>query len=170
MIQVVRKLAPQLWVWGPVVGLMLVIFIASAQPKNPPPPGAGPVYLSGLMPVFEGAAETLVKKGSHVMGYGLLALAFMRAFGLHGHPLRRAAYLALACTMGYALTDELHQAFVPGRHASALDIGFDYVGATSALLIRGRLSPLARAKSKALPGARGEHTQHVPDRQTHGFK
>ena len=152
---------------GPVVGLMLVIFIASAQPKNPPPPGAGPVYLSGLMPVFKGAAETLVKKGSHVMGYGLLALAFMRALGSHGHPLRRAAYLALACTMGYALTDELHQAFVPGRHASALDIGFDYVGATSALLIEA--VSLARAKAKLSP-AHGRAYQHVPDRQTHGFK
>jgi VanZ family protein len=164
MVERVHKISTQLWIWGPVVGLMLAIFIVSAQPKNPPPPGAGPTYLSGFVPVFQGAIEPVVKKGAHVAGYALLTLAFLRAFRLHGHPRRRSAYLALVCAMGYALTDEFHQAFVPGRHASLLDIGFDSIG-TVLVALTG-----VAGQSKALPGARGEHTNPMPKRQTHGLK
>jgi VanZ family protein len=166
----VRRLMPLLWTWGPVAGLMLAIFVASAQPKNPPPPGAAPVYFSGMMPVFSGMAETLVKKGAHAAGYALLALAFMRAFRSHSLSARRTARLAFACAMAYALTDELHQAFVPGRHASALDIALDATGAVTAILIGSRLLARAAGKSKALPGVRGEHTHPVPKRQTQGFR
>jgi len=166
----VGKLTDLLWTWGPVIGLMLAIFVASAQPKNPPPAGAAPVYFSGMMPVFSGAVETLIKKGAHVAGYALLALAFMRAFRWQGLSTRQAARLALACAMAYALTDELHQAFVPGRHASALDIALDAAGAVAAVLIGSRLLARDAGKSKALPGVRGEHTHPVPKRQTQGFR
>ena len=170
MVKRVHKLTTQLWTWGPVVGLMVAIFIVSAQTKQPPPPGAGPTYFSGFVPVFEGAIELLVKKGAHVAGYALLTLAFLRAFRLRGHTRRRSAYLALACAMGYALTDEVHQAFVPGRHAALLDIGFDTIGAALVALTGGRLLTGGAGKSKALPGVRGEHTHPMPKRQTHGFK
>lgn len=35
----------------------------------------------------------------------------------------------------YALTDEIHQYFVPGRNASLLDVGFDFIGILFASLI-----------------------------------
>lgn len=42
--------------------------------------------------------------------------------------------LPLALTFFYALSDEFHQAFVPGREPSWLDIGFDMTGAIIAQL------------------------------------
>ncbi len=122
--------------WGPVVGLMVLIFLFSAQPKPAPPANADRVYFSGVMPIFTAQSwEALVKKGAHVAGYGLLAVLIMRGLRGQGQAPGEAAYLAILLAVSYALTDELHQAFVPGRHATVLDIGFDYVGAASACLL-----------------------------------
>jgi VanZ family protein len=126
--------------WGPVLALMALIFVFSAQPKPAPPAHAKGVYFSGMVPVFTAQSpEVLVKKGAHVAGYGLLGVLIMRGLLAQGLSAREAAYLAILLAIGYALTDELHQAFVPGRHATVLDIGMDYVGATSACLLARRM-------------------------------
>ena len=44
---------------------------------------------------------------------------------------------AFALTVLYAASDELHQAFVAGRHLSALDVGIDATGALIALVAAG---------------------------------
>lgn len=123
-----------LWTWGPVLALMALLFAASAQPKNPPPPGAGQVYLSGAMPVFRGMWDLVIKKSSHIAGYGLLTLLWMRAWRSRGMTARQAAALAVLAAMAFALTDEFHQAFVTGRRATVMDLGFDYLGAAMSSL------------------------------------
>jgi len=45
------------------------------------------------------------------------------------------AAIALACSAGYAITDEIHQAFVPGRQAQATDVLIDTLGAAIGLLL-----------------------------------
>jgi hypothetical protein len=47
---------------------------------------------------------------------------------------RRAIFCILIAT-AYSLTDEVHQLFVPGRHASLLDSGLDTIGAALAMLV-----------------------------------
>ena len=90
---------------------------------------------SSDMPDFSWA-DLLVKKGGHVIGYGLLAVSLWYALGLD--PRRLAAAWGLAVL--YALTDEFHQAFVPGRHPSWGDVLlFDASGALAALLLLRRL-------------------------------
>ena len=42
---------------------------------------------------------------------------------------------ALFLTIVYGATDELHQAFVPGRDPSWTDLGFDSLGALIGLLV-----------------------------------
>jgi VanZ family protein len=131
-----RRLIFSLVSWGPVWVLMALIFVFSAQPKSAPPSGADRVYFSGVMPIFTARNwEVLVKKGAHVAAYGLLAALIMRGLLAQGQPPRAAAHFAILLAVSYALTDELHQIFVPGRHASVLDIGFDYVGAAGACLL-----------------------------------
>ena len=118
--------------WGPVLALMVAIFVASAQPKHAPP-GSAPLYMSGAIPVFTDRVwDALVKKSAHVVAYAILAALVLRALRAHGMSIREAAYVAMLLALGYALTDELHQASVAGRHASALDIGFDFTGAAVA--------------------------------------
>jgi VanZ family protein len=105
--------------WGASILLMIAIFAVSAQPAS-------------RLPSF-GWGDLLVKKGGHVLGFGLLGLAYWRGF--HWEPRRVAVAWLMA--LGYAVTDELHQAFVPGRHPSPVDVLlFDGGGAALALLLK----------------------------------
>jgi VanZ family protein len=81
------------------------------------------------MPSF-GVWDLVVKKGAHMLGYGLLALANWYGLCFDKH----RWWLALILTVLYAITDEFHQSFVPGRHPSWVDaLVFDGVGAVITL-------------------------------------
>jgi VanZ family protein len=89
--------------WLPAITGMVVIFGFSSIPSRE-------------MPNF-GLWDLIVKKGAHMLGYGLLALAYW--YGLRFN--KRSWWLALLLALLYAITDELHQSFVPGRHPSWVD-------------------------------------------------
>ncbi len=75
--------------------------------------------------------EELGDKVLHAIEYGVLAILFYRAFRLAAGPwaARRALLLATLAAIGYALTDEIHQAFVPLRESDPMDLAADSVGA-----------------------------------------
>jgi VanZ family protein len=74
--------------------------------------------------------DTLVKKGGHMTGYGMLAGAYWYGLGFDRKKDRLAWFLAVL----YAVTDEFHQSFTPGRHSSPVDVFlFDGGGAFLAL-------------------------------------
>lgn len=98
--------------------MMLMIFLFSSQPS------------SGL-PDFSWADE-FIKKGGHVIGYGILALSYWHALRMQKDKRWLAWFLAVL----YALTDEWHQSFVPGRHSTVWDVLiFDNVGAIISMWI-----------------------------------
>ncbi len=67
-----------------------------------------------------------------MLGYGLLALAYWYGLGFK----RNRSWLAWLMAVLYAATDEFHQAFVPGRHPSPVDVLlFDGGGAAILLWI-----------------------------------
>ena len=55
-------------------------------------------------------------------------MEFFLAAGACG-PMKERPYLALMLCVVYALTDEGHQVFVPGRTASLYDVALDSTGA-----------------------------------------
>ncbi len=95
--------------------------------------------------------DTLAKKLGHMTGYALLAAAYYHAlYGAEPCPwTRRIAPMGLALL--YAFSDEWHQAFVPGRNASLLDVGIDGAGSMIALAVWPRL----RKRLPWAPRARG---------------
>lgn len=104
--------------WVPAIIVMAIIFISSSTS-------------SSSLPNY-GVWDTLVKKGGHMTGYGLLALCYWYAFKLDP----RKGWLAWLLALIYAASDEFHQSFTPGRHPSPLDVLlFDGGGAALALLI-----------------------------------
>jgi VanZ family protein len=107
----VRPLRPDLWL--PPLALMGVIFALSAQPSLD----------SGL-----GAIDMIGRKLVHFGEYALLCFLWWRALACVTTP-RRAALLAFLIASGYAVTDELHQTIVEGRHGSPLDWLIDSAGA-----------------------------------------
>lgn len=100
--------------------MMLAIFLFSARPADPTP-------LTLI--------EKILYKGGHVIGYALLALSYWRALGLQPNKHWVAWLLAVL----YAITDEYHQSFVPGRHPAAFDVFvYDNIGAFTALWLADR--------------------------------
>lgn len=79
-----------------------------------------------------------------MVGYGMLALAYWHGWNLE--PGKK--WLAWGLAIGYAITDEIHQSFVPGRHPSAMDIlFFDNLGAFLGLTFWEMLGKRGRAKT-----------------------
>ena len=64
----------------------------------------------------------------------MLAVLAYRVLAVHLR-WRQRSLVAAAATVaaGYGALDELHQAFVPGRTASSIDLGYDFLGAALAL-------------------------------------
>lgn len=68
---------------------------------------------------------------THGAGYAILSVLVCRALagGLRHAATLRAALLAVAISTLYGVTDEVHQAFVPGRNADPWDLVKDLGGA-----------------------------------------
>ncbi len=81
-------------------------------------------------------ADLLIKKGSHATGYALLALSYFYALRFLPKNLQKAWLLAIL----FAVSDEFHQSFVAGRHASWADVLIDGGGAALALLWAKKIS------------------------------
>ena len=76
--------------------------------------------------------QRIVNKGGHMLGYGILALAYWRMFEFR----EGKFWLAWLFAVLYAVTDEFHQSFVPGRHPAWFDVlVFDNLGALISLLL-----------------------------------
>lgn len=89
------------------------------------------VHIHLAPPVLD-ATHTVIRKLAHVGEYAVLALLLYPSLSGRKHAAR---WVLLAC-LAYAFTDELHQAFVPGRGPSLIDCAIDVAGAAlGALLI-----------------------------------
>lgn len=81
--------------------------------------------------------ETLqffVRKTAHFSLYALLSLLLLFAF-LQLFSFYKAVFSAFLCSALYAISDEIHQSFVPGRSCELRDICIDSLGALTALCI-----------------------------------
>jgi VanZ family protein len=114
--------------WLPVIAWGAVIFtlstslfsaINTARVIDP--------ILLWLYPSMSGATlatvHALVRKCGHFTEYGILYCLLIRG------PMAGRPYLALMLCAVYALCDEGHQIFVPGRTASLFDVALDSTGA-----------------------------------------
>jgi VanZ family protein len=77
----------------------------------------------------------VIRKSVHVAEYAVLAFLVFRALeGIFATGRRREAW-CFAITALYAVSDELHQMFVPGRGASMVDWGIDLAGVLLAIAL-----------------------------------
>ncbi|HEV2171687.1 MAG TPA: VanZ family protein [Candidatus Binatus sp.] len=79
--------------------------------------------LPGLSAASVQVGHMLTRKAAHFTEYGILFWLLVRG------PMAQRPYLALMLCIVYALTDEGHQVFVPGRTASLYDVALDSSGA-----------------------------------------
>jgi len=120
-----------------VVFWMAIIFKLSAQPgeqSNILSTKVSTVIVS-LAQLFRPNENVVllnrfIRKCAHFLAYlvlGIIILFAMRRIGLTG---KNGVGFTLLLCIGYAITDELHQAFVPGRTAKLLDVLIDSSGAS----------------------------------------
>lgn len=71
----------------------------------------------------------LERKGAHVFEYLVLAFLLFRTFHAYSATDRKSLLLlASGLSILYALSDELHQTFVPGREGKLSDVLIDGIG------------------------------------------
>ena len=76
--------------------------------------------------------DTVLRKLAHFGEYAVLGALVYRAAG--------SAPAAIVLSSAYAATDEIHQAFVAGRHGSPLDWLIDTAGVVLGVVVTARLS------------------------------
>jgi VanZ family protein len=128
--------------WIPVVMWGVLIFTLSTSAFTAVNTAAiiDPI-LRWLMPAMTAASvdvcHNLIRKAAHFTEYGILFWLLVRG------PMVRRPYLALILCVVYALTDEGHQAFVPGRTASLYDVALDSSGALFSHFLTTAIAELA---------------------------
>ena len=128
---------------------MGTIFAVSAQPSLPSVPGLWDLVLKKLM---------------HAAAYGVLTVLILRAlrgYWSHGGLIR---WVSSVLSLVYALSDECHQTFVPGRNGNLVDVAVDAAGIAAAIVFdwrrqakRARAALASRSESAQTgdPGERG---------------
>lgn len=109
--------------WVAVAAWMALIFGLSSQPN--------------LQVADAPALDFVIRKSGHIVAFGTLAVLLYGAISPAGSGTARPAHVwsALAATVAYAVSDEVHQAFVAGRGPAASDVLIDAIGAALGLLL-----------------------------------
>lgn len=106
------SISAALRLWAPVVLWAAVIFAFSSVPD----------LGTGL-----GTWDLVLRKIAHACEFALLGALLLRAL--------RDERAAVMGAVGYAISDEIHQLFVPGRIGSPIDVAIDSVGVAVGVLL-----------------------------------
>jgi VanZ family protein len=103
----------------PALGWMAVIYSLSSLTSREVPSGV------------------IDERAGHALEYAILAILVMIAVAGLARPEVRSHHFVIAgaVSMTWAVSDEWHQSFVPGRDPSIRDLAFDAIGASLALVL-----------------------------------
>ncbi len=107
--------------WLPVIAIMVVIFVLSAQ--------------SGLRVSDDAAVDKPFRVTGHLLAFATLAALLLVALSWGRRPRLRDAIVAFGISVAYGLTDEWHQSFVPDRTGRLDDVVTDAIGALIGLAV-----------------------------------
>lgn len=144
--------------WSFTLAWMLVIFMLSAQPGTQSGSLSAGVTkaiadLVGFVfplnpekitnPDWLYMLDGIIRECAHGAAYFILALLIANALKRHGFKGLKLILLTLAFCAVYAVSDEMHQLFVPGRACEFFDFEVDMLGAVSSITLLQLLSFLA---------------------------
>ena len=145
-----------------IISVMVIIFVLSAQDGNDSGGTSGGLteFLLAVFGVDVGSLseaeftkiEAFVRTAAHFSEYALLAFLYVFLFDTYKIKRIFSLIFAVALSAFYAVTDEIHQIFVPGRAAEISDWLVDVSGALTGaavavlLLIIAAISKKKKAK------------------------
>ena len=80
------------------------------------------------------ALEVVVRKAAHIIEFCILGALWYGFFYLSPNGRFKPTTAAFLVSLTYAVSDEVHQYFVPGRAARLYDVGFDTLGIVLGIL------------------------------------
>ena len=81
------------------------------------------------------ASQPIIRKGAHFsiyMAVGILIMTFVSTYKI---TLRKKLIISILVGITYAISDEIHQSFTPGRTPSPIDVGIDTCGVIFGIII-----------------------------------
>ena len=135
------------------LAVMIFIFVKSAMPADLSGAESG-LFARLLAGLFGAADDPAALDLAHFLEYLALGLCLRMAFGgrAEDRPRLNAAFPAWLIGAAYAVTDEIHQIFVPGRSGQVKDVLLDAAGVLAGVLIAA-----AALKRAGAAGARSRH-------------
>ncbi|MCU0609493.1 MAG: VanZ family protein [Chitinispirillaceae bacterium] len=91
-------------------------------------------------------SDTAVRKSAHLFEYFVLGILLFNGF-FSQWKIRKTVLLSILFGICYAISDEIHQYFVPGREMHLLDIILDSLGTSLGCLVM----TISGSKRKRLP-------------------
>lgn len=79
--------------------------------------------------------EHIIRKLAHFSLYAVIGFLLMSLMSTYN--LKQKNRILVSCSVGllYAISDEIHQAFIPGRGPQIADVGIDFSGVVVGILI-----------------------------------
>jgi VanZ family protein len=127
--------------WILVIGWMVLIFIFSSQVGEVSKENNKIViYVFNLLgldlnSIFGILSDFIVRKAAHFTEYFILYILLYRAISIKKNTDIKSFIWAIVVVFLYACSDEIHQAFVPGRGPAFRDVLVDTCGGLTAFLI-----------------------------------
>lgn len=134
--------------WAGVLAWMSVIFLFSSGDASTSSTQSGFIVdaLKGTSIELPGDVLTfLTRKAAHIFLYFVLGLLVCGTIHEYGRRSTKMVILSVVICFLYAITDELHQWFVPGRSAEVRDVVIDTLSSGAGVMVYHYIS---RVKSK----------------------
>lgn len=144
--------------WSAVIVWMALIFFLSHQPATDSRELSSGITEFILAAVEKASPEArehvdmlhhIVRKNAHFMIYlilGAMALNALKRSGVRGY---KSSVFAIGICVLYAMSDELHQLFVPGRSGEIKDVLIDSSGSAFGIVIYALVGKLFTRKKRS---------------------
>lgn len=114
-----------------------LIFILSSESADISSQRSG-LLVGILEPITSGAPEGiltfLIRKSAHIFLYFVLGVLIYNVVRQYTLQARKAIVVSIAIACTYAISDEVHQTFVPGRSGEARDVLIDTTAASAGVI------------------------------------
>jgi VanZ family protein len=136
---------------------MGAIFYLSAQPAVESKEVSGGImklftrvitYLSPSLAEGETLSNLhfLIRKSAHFLAFFILACLVLHALNRFGYKSFKAITIAFLFCVIYAMLDEYHQTFVPGRSGELRDVFIDSAGAFTGIVVYSLIHKIIKRK------------------------